>query len=128
MGTRPYRDFIIFNTTFAVSFPCSERDKVLSVGSIKNAQVMPKVYINAIAKFLPNDPVPNERMEQVLGVVNGLPSRARSIVLRNNRITSRYYAIGSDGQPTHNNAELTVQAINQLMEQSDADKREIDVL
>ncbi|PPL03727.1 beta-ketoacyl-ACP synthase III [Parapedobacter indicus] len=89
---------------------------------------MPKVYINAIAKFLPNDPVPNERMEQVLGVVNGVPSRARSIVLRNNRITSRYYAIGKDGQPTHNNAELTVQAINQLMEQSGTDKREIDIL
>ncbi|WP_353197158.1 beta-ketoacyl-ACP synthase III [Parapedobacter defluvii] len=89
---------------------------------------MPKVYINAIAKFLPNDPVSNDRMEQVLGLVNGLPSRARSIVLRNNRITSRYYAIGTDGQPTHNNAELTLQAINQLMEQTGVDKKEIDML
>ncbi len=89
---------------------------------------MPKVYINAIAKFLPNDPVANDRMEQVLGVVNGTRSRARSIVLRNNKITARYYAIGSDGQPTHNNAELTVQAIHRLMEQSGADKTDIDLL
>lgn len=89
---------------------------------------MPKVYINAIAKFLPNDPVSNDHMEQVLGVVNGVPSRARSIVLRNNRITSRYYAIGTDGQPTHNNAELTLGALDRLMEQSGADKKEIDIL
>jgi len=67
-------------------------------------------------------------MEEVLGVVNGVRSRARSIVLRNNRITSRYYAIGPDGLPTHNNAELTVEAIRQLMEQSETDKQDIDIL
>jgi len=89
---------------------------------------MPKVYINAIAKFLPNNPISNDRMEEVLGVVNGVRSRARSIVLRNNRITSRYYAIGPDGLPTHNNAELTVEAIRQLMEQSETDKQDIDIL
>lgn len=89
---------------------------------------MPMVYINAIAKFLPNDPVPNDRMEQVLGVINGTPSRARGIVLRNNRITSRYYAIGDDGRPTHNNAELTIEAIHQLLAQSGTDPSEIDML
>ncbi len=89
---------------------------------------MPEVYINAISKFLPNEPVPNDRIEQVLGVVNGTPSRAKSIVLRNNKITTRYYAIGKDGQPTHNNAELTYESINRLLEQSGADKTEIDIL
>src|SRR5690606_2277305 len=89
---------------------------------------MPTVYINAIATFLPNDPVSNEQMETVLGVINGAPSRARAIVLRNNRITSRYYAIGDDGQPTHNNAELTIEAINRLVEQSAIAKTAIDVL
>ncbi|MFC3198949.1 beta-ketoacyl-ACP synthase III [Parapedobacter deserti] len=90
--------------------------------------MMPQVYINAIAKFLPNEPVPNDRMEQVLGIVNGAPSRARSIVLRNNRITSRHYAIGTDGQPTHNNAELTIEAIQTLMAQSATDALDIEVL
>src|SRR5690606_25378422 len=89
---------------------------------------MPTVYINAIATFLPNDPVSNEQMETVLGVINDAPSRARSIVLRNNRITSRYYAIGPDGLPTHNNAELTIAAIEQLMIQSGANPIDIGVL
>ncbi|WP_262247256.1 beta-ketoacyl-ACP synthase III [Parapedobacter soli] len=89
---------------------------------------MPPVYINAIATFLPNAPVSNEQMESVLGVINGAPSRARAIVLRNNRITSRYYAIGADGQPTHNNAELTIEAVNRLIEQAGVSKSAIDVL
>src|SRR5690606_20422746 len=89
---------------------------------------MPTVYINAIATFLPNDPVSNDRMETVLGEINGAPSRARAIVLRNSRIISRYYAIGTDGKPTHTNAELTVEAINRLMEQSTVAKTAIDVL
>ncbi|MGK6351643.1 beta-ketoacyl-ACP synthase III [Parapedobacter sp. DT-150] len=89
---------------------------------------MPRVYINAVAKFLPHDPIPNDRMEQVLGVINGAPSRARAIVLRNNRITSRYYAIDAEGRPTHNNAELTIAAIHNLMAQSGADKLQIDIL
>ncbi len=89
---------------------------------------MPTVYINEIAKFLPNAPVGNDRMEQVLGVVNGSPSRARAIVLRNNRITARHYAIGADGQPTHTNAELTVAAIERLMQASGTHSDEIDIL
>lgn len=89
---------------------------------------MRQVYINAIAKFLPNEPVSNERMEQVLGLINGVSSRARSIVLRNNRIRNRHYAIGPDGRPTHTNAELTVQAIHHLMERAGADKTAIDLL
>lgn len=89
---------------------------------------MPTVYINEIAKFLPNEPVANDRMEQVLGIVNGSPSRARAIVLRNNRITSRYYAIGPDGQPTHTNAELTMTAINRLLRAAGTDGDEIEIL
>ncbi|HSJ02079.1 MAG TPA: hypothetical protein VK956_06470, partial [Verrucomicrobium sp.] len=42
-------------------------------------------YITRLSKFLPNEPVPNDEMELTLGMVNGKPSRARSIVLRNNR-------------------------------------------
>src|SRR5690606_2312320 len=89
---------------------------------------MPTVYINAIATFLPNDPVSNDRMETVLGVINGSPSRARAIVLRNNRITSRYYAMGTVGRPPHTNAELTLEAINRLMAQSAVTKSDVDVL
>ena len=35
-------------------------------------------------------------------------------MLRNNQITTRYYAIDDEGNITHNNAQLTAEAINQL--------------
>ncbi len=54
---------------------------------------MKDVYITKISKFLPNNPISNDRMESILGQINGKPSRARRIVLRNNGIEQRYYAI-----------------------------------
>ncbi len=69
------------------------------------------VYINRIAKFLPGDPVNNDEMEDYLGMVDGKKSRAKAIVLRNNRITKRFYSRDREGNSTHTNAELTVEAI-----------------
>ncbi len=73
------------------------------------------VYITDIASFLPNDPVPNNQMENILGLINSLPSRTRKIILRNNGIVNRHYAIDPDsGIPTHTNAQLTAQAVRGL--------------
>lgn len=72
---------------------------------------MNPVYIVATGKFLPNDPVSNEDMESVLGQVGGKPSRGRAIVLRNNGIKSRHYALNGGGRLTHSNAELVVEAL-----------------
>ena len=72
------------------------------------------VYINRIAKFLPGEPVSNDEMEEYLGYVDGRKSRSKSIVLRNNKITKRYYSRDKAGNSTHNNAELTAEAIKAL--------------
>lgn len=72
------------------------------------------VYINRIAKFLPGDPVNNDEMEEYLGMVDGRKSRAKAIVLRNNRITKRFYSRDKQGNSTHTNAELTAEAIKGL--------------
>lgn len=55
-------------------------------------------------------------MEQVLGMVNGKPSKARSIVLRNNGIKTRYYAF-RDGKSTHSNTQLAALAVQQLFDE-----------
>ena len=73
------------------------------------------VYITDLAAFLPNQPVSNQQMEELLGMVNQLPSRTRRIILRNNKITTRYYAIDpATGQTTHTNVQLTAAAIKGL--------------
>ena len=75
---------------------------------------MNKVYITNIAKFLPNAPVSNDEMEDILGKINDTNSKSRRLILRNNQITTRYYALSADGQPTHTNADLTALAIKNL--------------
>jgi 3-oxoacyl-[acyl-carrier-protein] synthase-3 len=73
------------------------------------------VYITDLAAFLPNEPVSNDQMEQVLGMVNQVPSRTRRIILRNNKIATRFYAIDPQtGRTTHTNAQLTAEAIRRL--------------
>lgn len=73
------------------------------------------VFINDVAAFLPNAPVTNEQMESILGMVGQLPSRTRKVILRNNRITRRYYAIDPvSGKTTHTNAQLTAEAVRRL--------------
>lgn len=78
---------------------------------------MKDVYITRISKFLPNEPVDNEDMEERLGVVNGKTSKARRVVLRNNQIKTRYYALNDKGEITHNNAQLTKEAIELLCDE-----------
>ena len=72
------------------------------------------VYITATSKFLPNSPVENEDMEQYLGLINSKPSRVRRIVLKQNGIKSRYYALDKNQKITHTNAELAFLSIKKL--------------
>lgn len=88
---------------------------------------MKNVYITRISKFLPNKPISNDEMEGILGLVDGKASKARRIVLRNNKIKTRYYAIDENGNVTHNNAQLTKEAIELLCDK-DFPKENIELL
>ena len=72
------------------------------------------VYINKTAKFLPNNPISNDEMEDYLGLINNVKSKSKNIVLRSNKIKNRYYAIDKDGNSTHSNDKLVSLAINNL--------------
>ena len=72
------------------------------------------VYITSVSKFLPNLPVYNEDMERYLGLINSKPSRTKRIVLKQNGIKCRYYALDEDQKMTHTNAELAFLSIKKL--------------
>ena len=88
---------------------------------------MNPVYITKASKYLPNAPINNDQMEAFLGEINETASKARRIVLRNNGITTRYYALDIQGNPTHTNTSLTCLAIEGLFD-SDFEARDIQVL
>jgi 3-oxoacyl-[acyl-carrier-protein] synthase-3 len=74
-----------------------------------------EVFVTRTGSFLPFAPVGNEEIEDVLGRVGGKASRARRMVLRNNGITSRHYAIDrATGEPAMTNAQLTASAIRAM--------------
>ena len=74
-----------------------------------------EVFLTRTASYLPLAPVSNDEMEAVLGMVGGRPSRARRIVLRNNGIQSRHYALDpATGEPVMSNAELAAEAVRAL--------------
>ncbi|HLV43234.1 MAG TPA: beta-ketoacyl-ACP synthase III [Brumimicrobium sp.] len=75
---------------------------------------MKNVYITKASKFLPNHPIDTEEMGEIIGFING-SERVKRIVLRNNGIVTRYYAIDKSGKITHSNAELTYKAIEGLL-------------
>ena len=75
------------------------------------------VFITRTSAYLPLDPVNNDDIEVVLGVVGERCSRARRIILRNNGIQQRHYAIDrSTGQPAMSHADMTARAIRALGE------------
>lgn len=78
------------------------------------SQSLKDVYITRVSGFLPHAPVTNEEMEARLGLVDGKTSRARAIVLRNNGIVKRYYAMDAHGKATHTNAALAAEAVKRL--------------
>jgi 3-oxoacyl-[acyl-carrier-protein] synthase-3 len=80
-------------------------------------EAMNEVYITRLAKFLPNEPVPNDEMEAILGMIDGQPSRLRKIILRQNGIKSRHYVVDRHGRVTHNNAQLAAEAIRRLTDE-----------
>lgn len=80
---------------------------------------MNRVFINNIQKFMPNEPVCNNEMEEYLGYIGGKKSKAKNIVLRSNGIKRRFYVMEKGTQkPLFSNAQITANAIKQLENES----------
>ncbi|RKR83943.1 3-oxoacyl-[acyl-carrier-protein] synthase-3 [Mucilaginibacter gracilis] len=86
------------------------------------------VYINKTSAFFPNQAVPNDDMELYLGYINGKPSKSKSIVLRNNAIVNRYYALEKGGKSTHTNAQMTALAVKELFKDAPLHIKDIELL
>lgn len=72
------------------------------------------VFINNVSSYLPNKPVDNEHMEEYLGLIGKKPSRVKNIILRQNGIKTRYYALDKNQRMTHTNAQMSANAIRNL--------------
>jgi 3-oxoacyl-[acyl-carrier-protein] synthase-3 len=87
-----------------------------------------EVYITNTSIFLPNDPVSTDDMESYLGYINDKPSKSKKIVLRNNGIKTRYYALNKEGKATHTNAQMTALAVKGLFADDPGKTKSLELL
>jgi len=73
-------------------------------------------FITAVSAFLPGQPVHNADLDRYLGKAERIAARTRQIILANNGIESRHYAIDPEtGATTHSNAGLAAEAVRRLL-------------
>lgn len=87
-----------------------------------------EVFITDTSIFMPNEAVSCDEMETYLGFINNKPSKSKKIVLRNNGIKTRYYALTKDGKSTHTNAQMTALAVKELYGNDPEKLKEIELL
>lgn len=89
---------------------------------------MHNVFINNIGKFLPGEPIANDRMEDYLGKVNGRASKVKNRILKSNGIQHRYYALNEQHQPTYLNSQMAALAVRNTLAGIDLEPSAIDLL
>ncbi len=87
-----------------------------------------EVYIVNTSSFLPNKVVGNDEIEAYLGFIGGNASRTKALILRNNKIKQRYYAIDKKGKSTHTNAEMVSLAIRKMIKEEPSLTQNIELL
>jgi len=92
------------------------------------SRVNAPVYITAAGAYLPGAPVGNDRMEDILGLVDGKPSRLKKRILKSNGITTRHYALDAEGRTTELNEELAAKAVRAALERSALDLADVEML
>jgi len=75
-----------------------------------------KAFITGIATFLPGKPVTNEELEAYLGKLDRIEARTKQIVLANNGIRTRHYALDPvTGTATFTNARMAAESVRVLL-------------
>ncbi len=87
-----------------------------------------QVYIVRTSHFLPNEPISNDEMEDYLGLIHGKPSKSRRIVLRNNGIKRRFYALNRKGQGTHTNSQMAALAVQGLFSDQPSGMKDLQLI
>jgi len=85
-------------------------------------------YVVSTGSFLPGQPVSNDEMENVLGLVNGKKSRYRSRILRSNGIKNRHYALDENGRVTHLTDQLASQSITKALANLNVDADSVEMI
>lgn len=86
------------------------------------------VYINSTGAYLPGPAIDNDEIEQVLGLVNGKPSRLKKKILAANGIKSRHYAINAKHETLISNSQMAANAAKKCLENTYLELDDVELL
>ena len=89
---------------------------------------MQDTYLTAAGAFLPGLPVSNDAIAQKIGLIDAQSERLGRLILRQNRIKTRHYAIDDAGQITQSNASMAASAAKAALENSNCSGADVDLL
>jgi len=86
------------------------------------------VYVTSTGRYLPGPVIDNEKIEEILGYVDGKPSRLKTKILESNGIKARHYAMDERQCSTHQNEDLAYEAALRCLETSTWDAAKVGML
>ena len=89
---------------------------------------MPDVFLTAAGAFLPGPPIPNSEMLDYIGEIDARSTKLGRLVLRQNRIRTRHYAITPAGKVAHSNAAMAAAAVRNAVDHSELSLSDLDFL
>src|SRR6478609_4249936 len=72
---------------------------------------MMDTYITATGRFLPGNPIPNDQIDEYIGMPQNLSPDFKQQVLASCGIATRYYAIDKQQQTVYSNTQMAAQAV-----------------
>ncbi|MGE0037182.1 MAG: 3-oxoacyl-[acyl-carrier-protein] synthase III C-terminal domain-containing protein [Xanthobacteraceae bacterium] len=85
-------------------------------------------FITGTGAFLPGEPIPNDRMEEFIGLVGGRRSSVGKRALRWSGIETRHYAICPAGEALHSNASMSAAAVSASLDDAGLARADLQFL
>ncbi|MEE9329890.1 MAG: 3-oxoacyl-[acyl-carrier-protein] synthase III C-terminal domain-containing protein [Parvularculaceae bacterium] len=89
---------------------------------------MKDVYLTHAASFLPGAPVTNQTMIDHLGDIDGQSQRIGRLILRQNKIVTRYYVPRKGERWQYNNADMAALAVQGVVGKAGLQASDLDLL
>jgi 3-oxoacyl-[acyl-carrier-protein] synthase-3 len=87
-----------------------------------------RVYLAGSGLFMPGAPVGNADIDRYIAPLNGRSERIKQMVLADNGIETRHYAIDENGDTLHSSADLAARAVRDCLAQAGARLDEVTLL
>ncbi|NQZ00951.1 MAG: 3-oxoacyl-ACP synthase [Bdellovibrionales bacterium] len=91
-------------------------------------QKFKNVYVTGTGHFLPGTKINNEEMDQYIGSVNRQSSRIKKMILTENGIKTRHYAINPEGDSKYSVAEMGAQASRVALADAGIELSDLDMI